>query len=79
MLLHYPCTDVEKGDLQYPGELFATWPSEAGRQGRLEPPHFLCLPFQHHIIMTYACTHMRTISMQTARKTAGTDSASSSI
>ena len=23
MLLHYPCTDVDRGDLQYPGELFA--------------------------------------------------------
>ena len=55
------------------------WPSEAGRQGQLEPPHYWCLPFQHNIIMAYARTRMSTIGMQTAQKTAGTDSASSSI
>ena len=32
------------------------WPLEAGRQGQLEPPHFLCHPFQHHNIMAYART-----------------------
>ena len=59
--------------------IYETWPSEAGRQGLLEPPHFLCLPFQRHIIMAYERTRMRTIGMQTTHKTAGTDSVSSSI
>ena len=44
------------------------------------PPLFVSsiwpLTAEHHIIMVYARTRVLTVGMQTARKTAGTDSAS---
>ena len=34
-------------------------PSEVGRQGRLEPPHFLCLPFDIILLLLLLLWHMR--------------------
>ena len=52
---------------------------QGGRGGSSRPTFcafHLTLTAQHHIIMAYARTRVRTIGMQTARKTAGADSVS---